>query len=66
MFLRSVPRQNPLGLSIYTLKKKMKDRRVKQVFSRGEYQWEGVRHKERVIEGEHGGCSLYLYMKIED
>jgi hypothetical protein len=44
----------------------MKDRRVKQVFSRGEYQWEGVRHKERVIEGEHCGCSLYLYMKIED
>jgi hypothetical protein len=41
MYRPKVPRQNPLGLSIYTLeKKKMKDKRVKQSFSRSVYQWE--------------------------
>jgi hypothetical protein len=44
----------------------MKDRRVKQVFSGGGYQWEGGRHKKRVNEGEYGGCILYSYMKIEE
>jgi hypothetical protein len=44
----------------------MIDRKVKQVFSMGEYLWEGDRHKERVNEGEHGGCILYSYMKIEE
>jgi hypothetical protein len=34
----------------------MKDRKVKQVFSRGGYQWEGEGIKERVKEDEHGGC----------
>jgi hypothetical protein len=27
---------------------------------------EGGRHKDRVTEGEYGGCSLCLHMKIED
>jgi hypothetical protein len=25
----------------------------------GGWQWEGVRHKERVNEGKNGGCILY-------
>jgi hypothetical protein len=37
----------------------MKDWRGKQVFSRGGYQWEWRGHKERVNEGEYGGCILY-------
>jgi hypothetical protein len=36
-----MPRQNFLGLSIYTFIK-VKDRRAKQVFSMTGYQWEGV------------------------
>jgi hypothetical protein len=32
----------------------MKDRRVKQVSSRGEYQWQEGGHKERANEGEYG------------
>jgi hypothetical protein len=42
-------------------KKKTKDRKVKQVFYGGGYQWEGI----RVNEDEYGGCILYSYMKIE-
>jgi hypothetical protein len=34
----------------------MKDRKVKKVLPRGEYQWEGGLHKERVKEDEYGGC----------
>jgi hypothetical protein len=44
----------------------VKDRRVKQVCSGAEYQWEVGRHKERVNEGEYGGCVLDSYMKIEE
>jgi hypothetical protein len=40
-------------------------RRVKWVFSRGGCQWDRGGHKERVNEGEYGGCILYSYMKIE-
>jgi hypothetical protein len=43
----------------------MKDRRVKQVLSGGEYQWEEGGQKERVKQGKYGGCSLYSCMKIE-
>jgi hypothetical protein len=43
----------------------MKERKVKQVFSGGEYQWEGGGHKETVKEGEYGGYILYSCMKIE-
>jgi hypothetical protein len=43
----------------------MMDKRVKWVFSEGGYQWEEEGYKESVIEGEHGGCILYSYMKIE-
>jgi hypothetical protein len=45
--------------------KKMKDRRVKQVFSRIGYQWEERGHQKRVSEVKFG-CVLYLHMKIED
>jgi hypothetical protein len=40
-------RQNPIGLSMYTYKN-MKDRRLKEVFSRRRYQWEvkGIRKGE--------------------
>jgi hypothetical protein len=44
----------PLLTPLYKLKK-MKDRRIKQVFSRGRYKWEGKGHKKRVNEGEYGG-----------
>jgi hypothetical protein len=54
----------PWTINIYF--KKMKDRKVKQVFSRGECHWEGGGHKERVNEGENGGCILYPYMKTEE
>jgi hypothetical protein len=40
-FKPTVPGWTPLGLSIYAFKKR-KDRRVKQLFSRGGYQWEGM------------------------
>jgi hypothetical protein len=33
----------------------MKEKRVKTAFSRGGYQW-GRRQRERVNEGEYGGC----------
>jgi hypothetical protein len=38
------------------------------VFSgRGRYPWEGGDgHKERVNEGEYGGCILYPYMKTKE
>jgi hypothetical protein len=44
----------------------MKDKRIKQIFSRGGYQWEKGEHKERVNEGDYGDCILYSYMNIED
>jgi hypothetical protein len=44
----------------------MKGRRVKQVFSRSEYQREGDGHKGKGSEGECGGCILYSYAKIEE
>jgi hypothetical protein len=34
----------------------MEDRKVKQVLSGSEYQWEGGRETKRVKEGKHGGC----------
>jgi hypothetical protein len=43
----------------------MKDRNVKQVLSMGRYQWEGLRHKERVKEDTYGESILYPHMKIE-
>jgi hypothetical protein len=43
----------------------MKGRRGKLVFSRGGYKWQEGEYKERVNEGEHSGCILYPYMKIE-
>jgi hypothetical protein len=46
-------------------KKKKKDGQEGKVFSRGGYQWEMGGPKERVNEGEYGGCNLYSYMKIE-
>jgi hypothetical protein len=49
----------------YTLKK-IKGRKVKQVFSGGGYQWEVGRHKEREKKGEYGGCILYSHMKIKE
>jgi hypothetical protein len=39
---------------------------ISRSFSRGRYQWEVGGHKERVNEGEYGGCILYSYMKIEE
>jgi hypothetical protein len=44
----------------------MKSRKIKQVLSRGGYQWKGGGHKERVNEGEDGECILYSCMKIEE
>jgi hypothetical protein len=44
----------------------MKDGKVKQVLTGNEYQWEREEHKERMKEGEHGGCILYSCMKIEE
>jgi hypothetical protein len=34
--------------------------------SGGGYQWEVCRYKEKVNEGEYGGCILYPCMKIEE
>jgi hypothetical protein len=56
----------PRGTPPWTINihfKEMKDRRVKQVFSRGRYLWEGGGHKERVNEGEYGGYSLHSYIR---
>jgi hypothetical protein len=44
----------------------MKDGKVRQVFSRSGYQWDGGRHKVKMNEGEYGGCVLYSCMKIEE
>jgi hypothetical protein len=55
-------RQNLHGLSKHTLKK-MKDQEVKQVLTRGGYQWKRGGHG--VKEREHGGCILCLCIKIE-
>jgi hypothetical protein len=63
--MSEMPRQNPLGLSIFTLKKK-KDRRAKQVVCRGGSYWEGGGPKERVNESEYGRCIFYSYMKIRE
>jgi hypothetical protein len=49
-----MPRQNPLGLSIYTFFFKNEGQEGKQFFSGGGYLWEGGRHKRRVNEGEYG------------
>jgi hypothetical protein len=38
---------------------KMEERTVKQILSWGWYQWEGVKYKERMKEGEYGGNILY-------
>jgi hypothetical protein len=43
----------------------MKDRKIKQVLSRGWYQWKGERHKDRVKEGQYGGRAMHLCMKVE-
>jgi hypothetical protein len=44
----------------------MKERRIKEVFPRGGYQWERCGYKERMNEGEYGKCILYSYMKIKE
>jgi hypothetical protein len=65
IYRTKVPKQTPLGPPICTLKK-MKGRRVKQVFSgRGLLVGEGG-HEERVNEGESGRCILYSEMKMEE
>jgi hypothetical protein len=48
-----------------TLKKKKKDRKIKLFLSGDVYQWEEGGNKERVNEGEYGGCILYSCVKIE-
>jgi hypothetical protein len=55
--MSEVPRQNPLGLAIHTFKK-MRDRRVKQVFSRGGYHWgrEGIRKGRMRVNMVDGFC----------
>jgi hypothetical protein len=45
--------------------KKMKSRRVKQVFSRGRVPLGGGGHEERVNGDDYSGCVLYPYMKPE-
>jgi hypothetical protein len=45
--------RNPLGLSIWSLKIH-------------EGQVGDGRHKEKMNEGEYGGCILYSYLKIEE
>jgi hypothetical protein len=58
-----MPRQNTLELSIYNLKKKIKDRGL---FQRWESVcWGGGKYKEREHEGEYDGCILYPYIKLE-
>jgi hypothetical protein len=36
-----------------------RDRKVKQVLSKGRYQWKRGGHKKRVKEDEYGGCIIY-------
>jgi hypothetical protein len=43
----------------------MEDRKVKQVLSCGQYQWEGGGYKERVKEGEYVENIIYSCMKME-
>jgi hypothetical protein len=43
----------------------MKDRKVKLALSGSEYLREWGGNKERVKEGESGGCVLYSCVKIE-
>jgi hypothetical protein len=43
----------------------MKGRKVKQVLSRGWYQWERGGHEERVKKGKYGGNTMYSCMKME-
>jgi hypothetical protein len=44
---------------------KTEDRKVKQLLSRGWYQWEGGGDKERVQEGEYGRNAVQSCMKNE-
>jgi hypothetical protein len=44
----------------------MKDSRIKQGLLWGIYQCVEGGHKERVNEGEYGGCILYSYIKIKE
>jgi hypothetical protein len=40
---------------------KNENRRVKQVLSRGGYEWKGCGHKERWNEVDYGGYTLHSY-----
>jgi hypothetical protein len=44
---------------------KVEIRKVKQVLSRGWYQWKGVVYKKRVWEGKYGGDTMYSSLKME-
>jgi hypothetical protein len=55
----------PCTVKIHFKKMKYK-KKVKQILSRGGYQWEGSGHKERVNEYEYGGFILYSNMKIRE
>jgi hypothetical protein len=44
--------------------KKAEDRKVKQVLSGGQYQWEGSDIR-KAVGGEYGGIILYSCMKME-
>jgi hypothetical protein len=44
---------------------KMKDRKVKQVFFRGGYRWNGRGHKERVKEGKYSETMTYSSVSME-
>jgi hypothetical protein len=44
----------------------MKGRGNKSIFSKGRYQWEVGRHKEKGNEGVEGGYIWYPYMSMED
>jgi hypothetical protein len=48
----------------YTLTN-MKDRKVKHVLSRNEYQWEWERAKKEGAGSEYGRCILSMYKKIK-
>jgi hypothetical protein len=57
--------QNSLYSYIKQTKMSFFNRKVKQVLSRGWYQWEGEGYKERVWEGECGENIMYSCMKME-
>jgi hypothetical protein len=44
---------------------KNEEQEGKQILSRGGYQWEGDRHKERVKKGNYGDSVLHSCVKIE-